>query len=284
MPGQASSETKGRSGPGRLAPRRLALITGASAGIGEAFARAYAKRGFDLALVARRADRLEALAAELSTAHGIEACAIPADLSLFEGHLPVLAALAVRGRAADVLVNNAGFGIPQSFTGVPWAAQRDFLMTMVVGACGLAYGVIPGMVERGGGDIIQVASVAGFSPGVAGNTLYPAVKSLAIKFSQSLDAEYRSKGLRVTAVCPGSTKTEFTAQAGIAHLMSDRPSLFSQTAEAVVETAICANQRGKVVVVPGWHNKLAVGLMRGLPEPLVRAVIGAGSAKYHLGD
>ena len=279
MPDQPSSEAKGRS-----SPRKLALVTGASAGIGEAFARAYAGRGFDLALVARRAERLEALAAELSSAHGIEAFAIPADLSLFEGHLPVLAALAVRHRHVDVLVNNAGFGIPQSFTGVPWAVQRDFLMTLVVNACGLAYGVIPGMVERGSGAIIQVASVAGFSPGVAGNSLYPGAKSLAIKFSQSLDAEYRDSGVRVTAVCPGSTRTEFAAQAGIDHLMSDRPGLVSQTAEQGVEIAIRANERGKVVVIPGWHNRLAAALMRGLPEPFVRAVIGAGSAKYHLGE
>ena len=264
--------------------RKLALITGASAGIGAAFARAYAARGYDLALVARRADRLEALAEELSAAHGIEAFAIPADLSLFEGHAPVLAAVAARGRAVDGLVNNAGFGIAHSFTGVPWERQREFLMTMVVGACGLAYGVIPGMVERGFGEIINVASVAAFSPGVAGNTLYPGVKSLAIKFSQALDAEYRAKGLRVTAICPGFTKTEFGSVAGVQHIMDQEPRTFSQTAEQVVEAAIVANQRGRVVVIPGWHNRLAVALMRGLPEPWVRAIISAGSAKYHLGD
>src|ERR1700742_2669487 len=102
------------------ASRPLALITGASAGIGEAFARAYAARGHDLALVARRADRLEALAAELSAAHGIEAFAIPADLAGWEACTAVLAAVAARGRHVDVLVNNAGFSIAQSFAGVPW--------------------------------------------------------------------------------------------------------------------------------------------------------------------
>lgn len=264
--------------------RRLVLVTGASAGIGAAFARAYAKRGFDLALVARRADRLQALAAEISTAHGVEAFALPADLSLFDGHAPVLRAIAERGRVVDGLVNNAGFGIARSFAGVPWARQRDFLMTLVVNACGLAHGVIPGMIERGFGHIINVASVAGFSPGVAGNTLYPGAKSLAIKFSQALDAEYRDKGLRVTAICPGFTRTEFAAVAGVQHVMDREPRRFWQTAEEVAEIAIRANQRGKVVVVPGWHNRLAVALMRSLPEPLVRAIIAAGSAKYHLGD
>ena len=103
----------------RPAPRPLALITGASAGIGMAVARAYAARGYDLALTARRADRLEALAAELSEKHGVEAFAIPADLALFEAHKPLLAAITARGRTVDVLVNNAGFSIAESFVGVP---------------------------------------------------------------------------------------------------------------------------------------------------------------------
>ena len=94
----------------------------------------------------------------------------------------------------------------------------------------------------------------------------------------------KAKGLKITAICPGFTKTEFGSVAGVQHIMDAEPRAFSQTAEEVVEIAIRANQRGKVVVVPGWHNKLAVGLMRGLPEPIVRAIIGAGSAKYHLGD
>src|ERR1700722_19202669 len=153
--------------------RRLALITGASAGLGEAFARAYAARGLDVALVARRAERLQALASELQHRHGIDALVIPADLSGWEAHVPVIDALAAEGRHVDVLVNNAGFGIPQSFTSVPWERQRDFLMTMAVNACGLAYDVIPGLVESGSGAIVTVASMAAFSPGGAGNSLYP---------------------------------------------------------------------------------------------------------------
>lgn len=265
-------------------PRPLALITGASAGIGAAFARAYAARGHDLALVARRAERLEALARELSAAHGIEAFALPADLSRLDAQGPILEAIEARGRHVDVLVNNAGFGIAQSFTGVAWARQRDFLMTLVVNACGLAYGVIPGMVERGGGAIVNVASLAGFAPGAAGHTLYPGAKSLAIKFSQALDAEYRAKGLRVTAVCPGFTLTEFAEVNGTQAVMDQAPRRFFQTADQVAEAAIAANQRGKVVIVPGWHNKLAAGLLRYLPESLLEAVIRRGAAKYHLED
>jgi short-subunit dehydrogenase len=263
--------------------RRLALVTGASAGIGAAFAKAYAARGFDVALVARRADRLEALAGELRAAHGVEAIAIPADLSIPEAQAPVMAALAARGRVVEALVNNAGFGIPRIFTDAPWAEQRDFMMTMAVTPVALAYAVIPGMVARGSGSLINIASIAGFSPGVAANTLYPGVKGLMIKFSQALDAEYRAAGLKVTALCPGFTQTEFAGHAGFQHIVDREPRAFSQTAEHVAEVAIAANAAGRVVVIPGWHNGLAVAAMRLLPEPLVRAAIGAGAAKYRLG-
>jgi len=258
------------------------LVTGASAGLGEAFARAYAARGHDLALVARRADRLEALAAQLSAAHGIEAYALPADLAATDAHKPILAALAERGRHVDVLVNNAGFSIAQSYVGVPWERQRDFLMTLIVSACGLAYGVLPGMIARGGGAIVNVASLAGFAPGAVGHTLYPGAKSLMIKFSQSLDAETRGQGVRVTAICPGFTLTDFARANGTQDLMDQAPRRFFQTAEEVVRTAIEANLKGRVVVVPGLHNQVAAALMHYLPESLVSAIVRRGSAKYHL--
>lgn len=262
--------------------RALALITGASAGLGEAFARAYAAQGLDVALVARRAERLEALAAELAVRHKVEAIPIPADLGVYEAHVVVMEALEAQGRVVDVLVNNAGFGIPQSFAAVAWSRQRDFLMTMAVNACGFAHDVIPGMVQRGSGAIINVGSMAAFSPGVAGNTLYPGVKSLMVKFSQALDAEYRSQGLKVTAVCPGFVRTEFAAAAGVDHIMESEPRFFWLSAERVVDETLKANARGRVVVIPGWHNRVAALMLRGLPEPLVRSIVAAGSAKYHL--
>jgi short-subunit dehydrogenase len=260
--------------------RKLALVTGASSGIGAAFAQAYAARGFDLALVARRLDRLEALAAELTARHGVDAFAIGADLALVDAERPVMTDLERRGRVVDVLINNAGFGIMQDFASVPWTRQRDFLMTMAVTPCALAHAAIPGMIERGSGVIINVASMVGYAPGVAGNSLYPAVKSLMIKFSQSLDAEYRDKGLNVTALCPGSTVSEFGQMAGIPGRRKQRPRFGVQTAEAVVEAAIRGNAAGRVVVVTGWYNRLAVALMRLLPEPLVRATINAAAARY----
>ncbi len=183
-----------------------------------------------------------------------------------------------------MLVNNAGFGIAQAFTGVPWSRQRDFLMTLVVSACGLAHGVIPGMAERRWGRIINVASLAAFSPGASGHSLYPAAKSFAVKFSQSLDAELRDKGVLVTAVCPGFTRTEFAAASGTQELMDKAPRRFWQTPEAVVRTAIAANEGGRVVVVPGWHNKLAAFMLQALPDALLSPLIRRGAAKYQLKD
>ena len=263
-------------------PRRLALVTGASAGLGEAFARAYAARGLDVALVARRAERLVALAEELRRLYGVEAYPLPADLAGWEAHVGVMEAVEAAGRHVDVLVNNAGFGIPQSFAATPWERQRDFLMTMAVNACGLAHDVIPGMVSRGWGRIINVASMAAWSPGVAGNSLYPGVKSLMVKFSQALEAEYADNGVKVTAVAPGFTRTEFAEQAGVKEIMDREQRSLWQTADEVVAEAIRGNERGKMVVIPGWHNRVAAVLLRSLPEPLVRRIIAAGSAKYHL--
>lgn len=265
-----------------MTTRPLALITGASSGIGEAFARALAARGHDLVLVARRADRLEALAAELRRDHGVEAIVLPADLSVLGASETVLKMVIEHGRHVDVLVNNAGYSIAQSFNAVPWKAQQDFLMTLVVNACGLAHGVIDGMVARGSGRIIATASLAGFAPGVAGHTLYPGAKSLMMSFCQALDAEYRDRGLKVTAVSPGFVHTDFAASNGTDAVMSAAPRRLFLTPEQVVAAALKANDRGQVIVVPGWYNALAASLMRMLPQALVRGALMKGSARYHL--
>jgi short-subunit dehydrogenase len=264
--------------------RPLALITGASSGIGEAFACALAERDHDVILVARRADRLQDLAAKITRDHAVQAFVLPMDLSEpgASDHVLEQAATLAGGRSIDVLINNAGYSIPQSFADVPWKAQQDFLMTLIVNACGLAHGVIPGMIAQGGGRIIATASLAGFAPGVAGHTLYPGAKSLMMSFSQGLDAEYRSKGLKVTAVSPGFVSTGFAAANGTDVVMAEAPRRLFLTPEQVVAAALAANDRGKVIVVPGWYNALAASLMRVLPQGLVRWALMKGSAKYHL--
>jgi short-subunit dehydrogenase len=204
------------------------------------------------------------------------------DLAAFGAEGEVMKALAAHGRPVDVLVNNAGFSIAQDFAGVPWPRQRDFLMTLIVSACGLAHAVIPGMSARGKGSIINVASIAGFAPGVAGHSLYPAAKSFAIKFSEALDAELRSKGIKVTALCPGSTQSEFTQANGTAKAGHGAPGFLVQSPETVVEAAIAGNAAGKILVIPGWHNQLAVFLMRRGPHALVRGLIMKGSQRFRL--
>jgi short-subunit dehydrogenase len=184
--------------------RRLALITGASAGIGAAFARILASHGYDVALTARRADRLEALAAEIRLRYGVEAYAIPADLADLAGVDAVLAGVEAQGRVVDTLVNNAGYGLPGTYATTAWADQGKFLQVMLTSVCELTHKVLPGMVERKFGRIVNVASLAGLVPGAAGHTLYAATKGFLVKFSQSLHLENLSTGVHVSACVPAS--------------------------------------------------------------------------------
>jgi uncharacterized protein len=264
---------------------KLALITGASAGIGAAFAEAYAKRGLDVVLVARRADRLEQLSSALRQTYGVSALALPADLSNPKAHATILAEIEGRGRSVDVLVNNAGFGISNFFSQTEWSAQEAFLTVSITNLCGLIHGVVPGMISRGMGNIINMSSVVALAPELAGYSLYPAAKSFSLKFSRSLSAEVRSAGVSVTAVCAGYTPTEFHRVSGTSKMIEDFPRFFVTSAEFVAEASIRANERGKAMVIPGWHNKLAASLMRYLPGRLVEPVVRAFSTKYrpHVG-
>ncbi|MBI3440006.1 MAG: SDR family oxidoreductase [Proteobacteria bacterium] len=262
----------------------LALITGASAGIGATFARALAARGEDVAIVARRMDRLEALAAELKARHRIEAIPIQADLSIVDAHVPVMAALDARGRPVGTLVNNAGFSIPQTYDKTTWAQQRDFVMTLVMAVSGLTHAVLPGMLERGGGRIINVSSMTALSPGGAGHTLYPAAKAFVYKFSLSLDAEFRDKGVKVTCLIPGFTESEFARANHTDTIMAKSPRTLMMRAEDVVAAALKANDRGQVVSIPGMHNKVAAGLMKYLPDELTTPLIRRAAEKYRVKD
>ena len=265
-----------------LTTRNLALVTGASAGIGAAFARALAARGNDVALVARRLDRLEALAGELKRAHGVEAFPIQADLAAVDAHKPIVAALAARGCVIDTLVNNAGFSIPQTFVATDWEKQRDFIMTLVTAVAGLTHAALPRMIERGRGSVINVSSITALSPGAAGHTLYPAAKAFVWKFSLSLDAEVRAKGVNVTCVLPGNTESEFSRVNGMDEVFKSAPRGSAMTAERVVELTLRANERGQVICIPGVSNKIGAALLKYLPDEWTTPLIRSVAEKYRM--
>ena len=247
---------------------QLALVTGASSGIGAALARLLAERGYDVALVARRAERLSALAQELGDRHGCTALPIVADLSLPDAHEPIMAAL--DGRPVDLLANNAGLSIPGPYWEAPWERQRDALMTLVMAVAGLTHAVLPAMIARRSGRIITISSIVALSQGGPGHTLYPAAKSFVHTFMMSLDADVRRHGIICTSVLPGTTASEFRQANAIEAKAGGLSDLFSQSSEAVARAAIDGNLRGRLIVIPGWHNRLAALGMKIAPGSLIR--------------
>lgn len=263
--------------------RRLCLITGASAGIGAEFARQYAALGWDLALTARRADRLEALAAELAAAHGIAAHILPEDLADPAAPARLVAALEAKSLAVDALVNNAGYGLPGTFFSTRWDDQAAFLQVLYTAPVELTHRLLPGMAERGFGRIINVASLAGYAAGSAGHTLYASVKAGLIKFSESINAECEALGhtdIHCTALCPGFTWSEFHDVNGTREETNKMPKWMWMDAAPVVKAGIDAVNRGQPVVVPGAANKLLATLTRILPEPMGRAMVKSQSSRY----
>jgi uncharacterized protein len=253
--------------------RKLVLITGASSGIGDAMARQFASKGWDLALVARREDRLRDLAEEMKAKNGVDSLVIPADLSRPGEPERIVAEIEKAGRQIDGLVNNAGAGQPGYFTETGWADQARFLELMVTSYLKLIHLVLPGMEERKFGRIINVSSVSALLPVSPGHTrfsgtIYPGAKSLLIKVSQSLKAEMIGKNVHATAVCPGYTWSEFHDVNGARQSVSQLPSYWMLKAEDVAATAYDAVERNKAVSVPGAWYKFMTGLMRVLPDPV----------------
>lgn len=244
--------------------RPLCLVTGASAGIGAALARVYAAKGWDLALTARRADRLETLAAELGERHGMAVQIVAADLAEPGAPERILATL---DRAPDGLVNNAGYSNTQGFAITDWSRHETFLRVMLTAPTELARLCLPAMLERRFGRVLNVASVAGFTPGTAGDTLYGPVKSYIIKLSQGLHLETAGTGVHVTALCPGYTYSEFHDVNGSREKVSKAyPRWLWLTSERVAEEGWRACEANRPVVVPGKRWKAISGLLQGLPD------------------
>ena len=262
-------------------PRRLCLITGASAGIGAAFAGVYAANGYDLALTARRSDRLEALAATLRRQHGVEAIALADDLSDPQAPARLVAALAAQGRAVDALVNNAGYGLRGNHGERPWAEHQAFLQVMVAAPAALAHEVVPGMRARGFGRIVNVASLLGLMPALPGQGLYSASKAFLVKFSEGLHLELRGTGVHVTALCPGLTRSEFHAVAHMNEVTAQAPPFVWMEAEPVALAGYAAVEANRAICVPGGPNKAMAGLFRLLPEGWGMALTARSQAGGH---
>ncbi len=254
-------------------PPGTALVTGATAGIGAAFARRLAARGLDLVLVARDQARLEALAAELRERHAVRAEALAADLSGDEGLERVVVRIAALPALA-LLVNNAGFGTAGALATAPAEVQERMLRLHVLAPMRLTRAALPGLLARRAGAVVNVSSVASFLY-AAGSVNYCATKAYLTTFSEGLGAELAETGVQVQALCPGFTRTEFHQRIGPA--AGDHPGWMWLTADAVVRASLAQlDRRGPVICVPGLYYKLLVGVVRLLPRRLIGALTGRG--------
>ena len=247
----------------------VALITGASSGIGAAFARRLAAQGYDTILVARRADRLAALAAELRHQYGTAAEPLAADLAGPAGVAQVEARIAGL-QALELLVNAAGFGTSGRFARIDLARQLEMIQLHVVAAVRLTRAALPGMLERHRGAIINVASVVAFLP-LPGNVTYAGTKAFLVAFSETLQRELAGSGVRVQALCPGFTYSGFHDTAEYQHFSRKRiPAALWMTADQVAAASLKALGRGGVVYIPGLANRLLVAVGRHrLCQPLL---------------
>ncbi|MCR2813392.1 SDR family NAD(P)-dependent oxidoreductase [Microbacterium sp. zg.Y1090] len=251
---------------------KTALITGASSGLGAEYARQLAERGMDLVLVARDADALAALADDLTGVHGVQCEALPADLVDADGLARVVARLSDDDRPVDMLVNNAGFGLPLAFEQNDIADEQRHLDLHVAVPMALMRAALPGMLARGRGRIVNVASVAAFTP----RSTYGAVKGWLISFSRWANVAYRPRGVSVTAVCPGFTHTSFHERMGMEPGREGVPGWMWLDARDVVAESLRDVARGTSVSVPSLRYKVLVALTRVLPDRLVVATASKG--------
>jgi short-subunit dehydrogenase len=246
--------------------KAVALITGASAGLGVDFARQLAADGKQLVLVARRKDRLDSLAAELGNAR-----AIGLDLGEAGAVERLMADLAGNGETVELLINNAGFGLTGRFAELDGKRQRQMIDLNCGALTELAHAVLPAMIERKQGSILNVASTAAFQPG-PGMAVYFATKAFVLSFSEALHEEVKRHGVSVSALCPGPTATEFGEVAGFGQ--SNLLDKVAADSASVVRAGLAGLKNGKAVIIPGVMNKSTAQAHRFFPRSWVRKAAG----------
>lgn len=261
--------------------RRLALVTGASSGIGAALARVYASHGYDLALTARRADRLHQLADDVRLRHGVESLVIAGDLGQPETPAKVLAEIEANGRVVDALVNNAGYSVSGAYAATEWEDQRVFLQVLVTAVCEFAHRTLPGMLERRFGRIVNVASLAGLTPGAPGATLYGPAKAFVVRFSQGLHLETQGTGVHVSALCPGFTYSEFHDVTGTrAQVSESTPAWLWLGADEVAQAGYEAAEANRPICVTGAPNKAIAALAKLIPDEWGMALMSSQAGRF----
>jgi hypothetical protein len=246
-----------------------ALVTGASSGIGAAIAKELASHGYSLVLVSRRDERLRSLATEISAEHDVEAEIVTVDLADEAQRDQLQSELGGRGRAVEVLVNNAGFGHQADFAPSPRDRMVEMVRVNVEAVVDLTSRFVGPMTDRGRGTIINIASTAAFQP-LPGAAVYGASKSFVLSFSEAIRTELRGTGVTVTAVCPGPVKTEFTEVAGVGGVEDRTPGAVWMSAEEIARHAVDGARNDKRVVVPGMLNR--AGALAGQHSPRALAL------------
>jgi hypothetical protein len=250
---------------------RWTLVTGASSGIGAELARVFAARGHHVVLTARRRDRLEALGREIETAHRGRAEIVAADLADPDGPDALMREVEGRGIALTNLVNNAGFGLRGAFAGQPLDEVMGMLALNVTALTRLTHLALPAMLARGDGGIMNVASTAAFQAG-PNMAVYYATKAYVLSFSEALHEEVRERGVRVTALCPGPTRSEFAKRADMEESRLFRRAAMS--ARDVAEAGVDGFRAGHAVVIPGASNVVGATLAKFMPRALTRRAAG----------
>jgi short-subunit dehydrogenase len=254
-----------------MEPRKTALVTGASSGIGLDLAKRFAAEGFDVALVARSEDKLKEVAAALEAAHAVTAHVVIADLSLPRAAAVLVAELDRRGIDVDVLVNNAGYALYGAFTETDLDGELAMIQVNIVALTHLTKLLVPNMVARKHGRVLNVASTAAFQPGPL-MAVYYATKAYVLSFSEALANELAHTGVTVTALCPGPTKTGFQARAQMEESKLVRGKQI-MTSETVARAGYAGLMKGKTVVIPGMGNKVMARAVNFLPRNTVTKLV-----------